>query len=115
MRATLAIVIVCACCMAHAQNKVPLPPGPALQTPPPLDNWKPGTALPAYVIRTDSGVIECPRQWVEPGCRPYIKGRDRRPRAFVRQVSGQWLKCPDAVALDQCVNLKALPNMREQD
>ncbi len=115
MRTTLAIVIACACGLAHAQNKVPLPPGPALQTAPPLNPWAPGTAYPAYVIRTDSGVIECPRQWVEPGCRPYIKGRDHRPRAFVRQVSGQWMKCPDVTAMDNCVSLKALPNLRVQE
>jgi hypothetical protein len=115
MRTILSVVIACAFGLAHAQNKVPLPPGPALQTPPKPNNWRPNTAFPAYVIRTDSGLIECPRQWVEPGCRPYVKGRDSRPRAFVRLVNGTWMKCPDATALDDCVSLKALPNMRVQE
>jgi hypothetical protein len=115
MRTTLAIVIACVCGLAQAQHKVQLPPGPALQTPPPRNPWNPNTVEPAYVIRTDSGLIECPRRYVEPGCRPYVKGRDRRPRAFVRQVDGKWMKCPDAVSRDQCVSLNALPNMRVQD
>lgn len=115
MRATLAIFIACACGLTHAQNKVPLPPGPALKTDPPSNPWAPSTAFPAYVIRTDTGVIECPRRYVEPGCRPYVKGRDRRPRAFVRQINGKWMKCPDAAAMNQCVNLNALPNLRVQD
>jgi hypothetical protein len=115
MRTTLALIVACAWGLAHAQNKVPLPPGPALQTDPPSNPWAPNTAFPAYVIRTDSGVIECPRRYVEPGCRPYVKGRDRRPRAFVRQVNGKWMKCPDATAMDQCVGLNALPNLRVQE
>jgi hypothetical protein len=115
MRITPALIVACACGLVHGQNKVPLPPGPALQTPPKLNNWGSNTAFPAYVIRTDSGLIECPRQWVEAGCRPYVKGRDRRPRAFVRQVNGTWMKCPDATAMDDCVSLKALPNMRVQE
>lgn len=77
--------------------EVELPPGPrtlsarGMQTP--RSPWTSG-ALPSYVIQTSTGLQECPWQWVDGNCRPYVKGRDTRQRGWVVKRGGQWMTCP---------------------
>lgn len=109
------VVIAAACTWEFAQAAIPLPPQPNIRTSPVLNPWAKGTSWGAFLIRTDNGVVECPRPYIEQGCRPYVRGRDRRPRAFVRLEGGRWLKCPDPVSLEKCVGIRDLPNMRVQE
>lgn len=110
-----AIAAMAALTCALVQAGVPLPPQPNIKTDPPPDPWAPGTKWGAFVIRTDNGLVECRRAYIDATCRPYVRGRDRRPRAFVRLEGGRWLKCPDPVSLEKCVGVRDLPNMRVQE
>lgn len=92
---------------------VELPPEPKYKLPPSPTWWK--TNLPAYVIQTSTGPMECPERWYDaPSCRPYVKGRDKRMRAFVRK-EGDWMVCPRPAGREGCVGFRQLPNWLEQD
>lgn len=117
---TLALAAAALCC-ASAGAAVTLPPGTDLPPPPnlrvPADPgyWQRGAALPAYVIQTSAGAIECPRRWFEAAaCRTYMPGQERRPRAFVRQQGG-WVVCSRPQGAEGCVGIRELPQMIEQD
>lgn len=101
------------CALAHAAT--PLPPKPEIPAEPLPDPWGNGTRWTAYVIQTDRGVVECRRPYIDSTCRPYVRGQDRRPRAFVRLEGNRWIKCPDSVSLNKCVGIRDLPNTRVQD
>ena len=108
-----------ACAAANAVipvRGVELPPPPTVQTTPDPKYWAPGTLFPSYVIQTSAGNIECPRRWYEAAvCRDYIPGRDKRPRAFVRKVGGQWIVCSRPNGNEGCVGIRDLPIMVKQD
>jgi hypothetical protein len=92
---------------------VELPPEPKHKLPPPTTWWN--TNLPSYVIQTSTGRVECPDRWYDaPACRPYVPGRDKRMRAFVRK-EGDWIICPRPVGREGCVGIRQLPNMIEQE
>jgi hypothetical protein len=94
---------------------VELPPEPHHKFPPTQKWWEPGTRLPAYVIVTSTGRVECPNRWYDPpACRPYVPGRDKRMRAFVRK-EGEWMVCPRPAGREGCVGIRQMPNMIEQD
>jgi hypothetical protein len=110
-----AALLVLALVSAAQAASVELPPGPKLYTPPPKGYWDGRTAFPSYVIQTNTGRVECPRRWYEPtACRPYIPGRDRRPRAFVRK-EGAWMVCPRPSGLQGCVGLGGMYPLVEQE
>lgn len=100
---------------------VHLPSG-AVELPPVPSNvsvisnwWKPGVKLPAYVIETNSGFKECPRAWIDAGCREYIPGRDKRLRAYVVKRNDAWMVCPRRNSTERCVVRGQPPNMEAQD
>jgi hypothetical protein len=111
----LAGALTGALCLPAAAAPVELPPEPKIKVPSPKEWWAPGTRMPAYVIQTSTGLVECPNRFYEAQvCRPYVQGRDKRMRAFVRK-DGDWMVCPRSTGRDGCVGIRELPNMIEQD
>jgi hypothetical protein len=80
------------------------------------DPWRPGVLTATHVIQTTAtDFVECPRSWVDSTCRPYLKGRDQRRRAFIIKNGGQWIGCPRQNSLHQCRPLSKGAFMELQD
>lgn len=80
------------------------------------DPWRPGVLTASHVIQTGATeFVECPRSWVDSTCRPYLKGRDQRRRAFIIKNGGQWIGCPRPNSLHQCRPLSKGAFMELQD
>jgi hypothetical protein len=99
---------------------VELPPGPSgrssASVAPVSNAWSPTMKHHAHVIETDSGLVECPYRWIDKMCRPYVKGQDTRPRAWVIKTGGQWRICPkrdDPVA--KCAEYRGYTRFVTQD
>ncbi|WP_028997110.1 hypothetical protein [Azohydromonas australica] len=94
---------------------IELPPEPKYKLPPSPTWWAKGTTLPAYVIQTSTGPVECPDRFYDPAaCRPYVQGKDKRMRVFVRK-EGEWMICPRPKGREGCVGMRQTPNWVEQD
>jgi hypothetical protein len=103
--------------LSGGRQEVELPPGPKHKRPPRPDEnpWRTDYLRPAYVIQTSTGLQECPRTWVDAGCRPYLKGRDTRSRGWVVKSGGRWLTCPRRDTTAGCRDYYELPATSVQD
>ncbi len=92
----------------------PLPRGSSSPTTP-QSLWAPGVVSPTYVIDSNQGLRECGWPWLDKGCRAYVPKQDRRERAWVLKLNGQWMKCPHRDTAKGCVSHSDFPNMVLQD
>ena len=97
--------------MADGAQKVEVPPLPSVTLGSPCPANKPGCAGGGWkMLESDSGVVECTEVFARPTtCRPSTYGVEKRSRAWIVKVKGQWVQCAQPDISGKCVSLKSLP------
>lgn len=97
--------------MADGTKKVDVPPLPSVTLGSPCPAAKPGCAGGGWkMLESDSGLVECTEVFARPTtCRPSTYGVERRSRAWIVKVKGQWMQCAQPDISGKCVSLKRLP------
>ena len=97
--------------MADGTKKVEVPPLPSVALGSPCPAAKPGCAGGGWkMLESDSGLVECTEVFARPTtCRPSTYGVEKRSRAWIVKVRGQWMQCAQPDISGKCVNLKSLP------
>ena len=97
--------------MADGAQKVEVPPLPSVALGSPCPANKAGCAGGGWkMLESDSGVVECTEVFARPTtCRPSTYGVEKRSRAWIVKVKGQWVQCAQPDISGKCVSLKSLP------
>ena len=97
--------------MADGTKKVEVPPLPSVALGSPCPAVKPGCAGGGWkMLESDSGLVECTEVFARPTtCRPSTYGVEKRSRAWIVKVKGQWVQCAQPDISGKCVSLKSLP------
>jgi hypothetical protein len=97
--------------MADGTKKVEVPPLPSVALGSPCPAAKPGCAGGGWkMLESDSGLVECTEVFARPTtCRPSTYGGEKRSRAWIVKVRGQWMQCAQPDISGKCVSLKSLP------
>lgn len=97
--------------MADGTQKVAVPPLPSVALGSPCPAAKPGCAGGGWkMLESDSGLVECTEVFARPTtCRPSTYSVEKRSRAWIVKVKGQWLQCAQPEISGRCVSLKSLP------
>ena len=62
------------------------------------------------MLESNSGLVECTEVFARPTtCRPSTYGVEKRSRAWIVKVKGQWVQCAQPDISGKCVSLKSLP------
>lgn len=96
---------------ADGTKKVEVPPLPSVALGSPCPAAKPGCAGGGWkMLESDSGLVECTEVFARPTtCRPSTYGVEKRSRAWIVKVNGQWMQCAQPDISEKCVSLKSLP------
>lgn len=97
--------------MADGTQKVEVPPLPSVALGSPCPANKAGCAGGGWkMLESDSGLVECTEVFARPTtCRPSTYGAEKRSRAWIVKVKGQWVQCAQPDISGKCVSLKSLP------
>ena len=97
--------------MADGTQKVEVPPLPSVAVGSPCPAAKPGCAGGGWkMLESDSGLVECTEVFGRPTtCKPSTYGVEKRSRAWIVKVKGQWMQCAQPDISGKCVSLKSLP------
>ncbi len=97
--------------MADGTQMVEVPPLPSVALGSPCPAAKPGCAGGGWkMLESDSGLVECTEVFARPTtCRPSTYGVEKRSRAWIVKVKGQWVQCAQPDISGKCVSLKSLP------
>mgnify|MGYP006161081951 FL=1 len=97
--------------MADGTKKVEVPPLPSVTLGSPCSAAKPGCAGGGWkMLESDSGLVECTEVFARPTtCRPSTYGAEKRSRAWIVKVKGQWMQCAQPDISRKCISLKSLP------
>ena len=97
--------------MADGTQMVEVPPLPPVALGSPCPAAKPGCAGGGWkMLESDSGLVECTEVFARPTtCRPSTYGVEKRSRAWIVKVKGQWVQCAQPDISGKCVSLKSLP------
>jgi hypothetical protein len=97
--------------MTDGTHKVEVPPLPSVALGSPCPAAKPGCAGGGWkMLESDSGLVECTEVFARPTtCRPSTYGAEKRSRAWIVKVKGQWVQCAQPDISGKCVSLKSLP------
>lgn len=97
--------------MADGTQMVEVPPLPSVALGSPCPAAKPGCAGGGWkMLESDSGLVECTEVFARPAtCRPSTYGVEKRSRAWIVKVKGQWVQCAQPDISGKCVSLKSLP------
>ena len=97
--------------MADGTQKVEVPPLPSVALGSPCPANKAGCAGGGWkMLESDSGLVECTEVFARPTtCRPSTYGVEKRSRAWIVKVKGQWVQCAQPDISGKCVSLKSLP------
>lgn len=97
--------------MVDGSNKVEVPPLPSVALGSPCPAAKPGCAGGGWkMLESDAGLVECTEVFARPTtCRPSTYGVEKRSRAWIVKVKGQWVQCAQPDISGKCVSLKRLP------
>lgn len=97
--------------MADGTKKVEVPPLPSVALGSPCPAAKPGCAGGGWkMLESDAGLVECTEVFARPTtCRPSTYGLEKRSRAWIVKVKGQWVQCAQPDISGKCVSLKSLP------
>lgn len=97
--------------MADGTKKVEVPQLPSVALGSPCPAAKPGCAGGGWkMLESDSGLVECTEVFARPTtCRPSTYGAEKRSRAWIVKVKGQWVQCAQPDISGKCVSLKSLP------
>ena len=62
------------------------------------------------MLESESGLVECTEVFARLAtCRPSTYGVEKRSRAWIVKVKGQWVQCARPDISGKCVSLKSLP------
>lgn len=97
--------------MADGTKKVEVPPLPSVALGSPCPAAKSGCAGGGWkMLESDSGLVECTEVFARPTtCRPSTYGVEKRSRAWIVKIKGQWMQCAQPDISGKCVSLKSLP------
>ncbi len=97
--------------MADGTKTVEVPPLPSVALGSPCLAAKPGCAGGGWkMLESKSGLVECTEIFARPTtCRPSTFGVEKRSRAWIVKVKGQWMQCAQPDISGKCVSLKGLP------
>jgi hypothetical protein len=97
--------------MPDGSKKVEVPPLPSASLGSPCPATKPGCAGGGWkMLESKSGLVECTEVFARPTtCRPSTFGVEKRSRAWIVKVQGQWMQCAQPDISGKCVSLKSLP------
>ena len=97
--------------MTDGTKKVEVPPPSSVPLGSPCPAAKPGCAGGGWkMLESDSGLVECTEVFARPTtCRPSTYGVEKRSRAWIVKVNGQWVQCAQPDISGKCVSLKSLP------
>jgi hypothetical protein len=97
--------------MTDSTKKVEVPPLPSVALGSPCPAAKPGCAGGGWkMLESESGLVECTEVFARPTtCRPSTYGVEKRSRAWIVKVKGQWMQCAQPDIFGKCVSLKSLP------
>src|SRR3990167_856917 len=97
--------------MTDGTSKVEVPPLPSVALGSPCAAAKPGCAGGGWkMLESESGLVECTEVFARPTtCRPSTYGTEKRSRAWIVKVKGQWMQCAQPDISGKCVSLKSLP------
>lgn len=92
-------------------KKVETPPLPSATLGAPCPASKSGCAGGGWkMLESVDGLVECTEVFARPGtCRPSTYGTEKRSRAWIVKVKGQWTQCALPEIGGKCVSLKSLP------
>ncbi|MFP5467594.1 MAG: hypothetical protein ACLGG8_08725 [Gammaproteobacteria bacterium] len=97
--------------MADGTQKVEVPPLPSVALGSPCPANKAGCAGGGWkMLESDAGLVECTEVFARPTtCRPSTYGVEKRSRAWILKVKGQWMQCAQPDISGKCVSLRSLP------
>jgi hypothetical protein len=97
--------------MTDGTKKVEVPPLSSVALGSPCPAVKPGCAGGGWkMLESESGLVECTEVFARPTtCRPSTYGVEKRSRAWIVNVKGQWMQCAQPDISGKCVSLKSLP------
>jgi hypothetical protein len=97
--------------MPDGTKKVETPPLPSVTLGAPCPASKSGCAGGGWkMLESVDGLVECTEVFARPGtCRPSTYGTEKRSRAWIVKVKGQWMQCALPDVGGKCVSLKSLP------
>lgn len=97
--------------MTDGSKKVEVPPLPSVALGSPCPAAKPGCAGGGWkMLESEAGLVECTEVFARPAtCRPSTYGAEKRSRAWIVKVKGQWMQCAQPDVSGKCVSLKSLP------
>ena len=97
--------------MTDGTQKVEVPPLPSVALGSPCPAAKPGCAGGGWkMLESNSGLVECTEVFARPTtCRPSTYGVEKRSRAWIVKIKGQWMQCAQPDISGKCVSLKSLP------
>lgn len=97
--------------MPDGTKKVETPPLPSATLGTPCPAAKAGCAGGGWkMLEGPTGLVECTEVFARPGtCRDSTYGSEKRSRAWIVKLKGEWMQCerPDVSA--KCVSLKSYP------
>jgi hypothetical protein len=97
--------------MTDGSKKVEVPPLPLVALGSPCPATRPGCAGGGWkMLESESGLVECTEVFARPTtCKPSTYGVEKRSRAWIVKVQGQWMQCAQPDISGKCVSLKSLP------
>jgi hypothetical protein len=97
--------------MPDGSKKVEVPSLPSVALGSPCPAAKPGCAGGGWkMLESEPGLVECTEVFARPTtCRPSTYGIEKRSRAWIVKVQGQWMQCAQPDITGKCVSLKSLP------
>jgi hypothetical protein len=97
--------------MPDGTKKVETPPLPSATLGAPCPASKSGCAGGGWkMLESIDGLVECTEVFARPDtCRPSTYGTEKRSRAWIVKVKGQWIQCALPDVSGKCVSLKSLP------
>ena len=97
--------------LTDGTSKVEVPPLPSVALGSPCAAAKPGCAGGGWkMLESESGLVECTEVFARPTtCRPSTFGAEKRSRAWIVKIKGQWMQCAQPDISGKCVSLKSLP------
>ena len=97
--------------MPDGTKKVETPPLPAATLGTPCPATKSGCAGGGWkMLESADGLVECTEVFARPGtCRSSTYGAEKRSRAWIVKVKGEWAQCERPDISGKCVSLKSFP------
>ena len=97
--------------MPDGTKRVETPPLPSVPLGSPCPALKAGCAGGGWkMLESADGLVECTEVFARPStCRPSTYGSEKRSRAWIVKLKGEWSQCERPDIAGRCISLKSLP------